>query len=113
MLSRRRQWNRFDFLYFDANRLCRREASYLIHRFLNLPLPVVGVAGARNDQQSNLIGSGLMKLKIGDSLAAIHQVSEILAVHDAATWQEKIVGGAGDFKPHQREIVTARAMIWR
>ena len=111
VFSGRRQGNGIEFSHFDANRVRRRKRLNVIHGFSDLPLPCLGIAGTRNRQQNDLIDFGLMELKIGDSLAAVHQVCEIFSVDDTAARQKKIVAGAANLKVHQREVVAARANL--
>ena len=83
----------------------------LSNRILYLGLPLRGVAGSGHNQQIDLVDRGLVKLKVYDAVAAVHQVGEKFAVHNASAGEEEIVAGAGNFQPHKREITSARANV--
>ena len=68
-------------------------------------------AAVRHDPQRDAVERRLVKLKGADPFAAVHQVREELAVHDAAARQHEVVADPRHVERHQREVVAATAAL--
>src|SRR2546430_2913756 len=105
-----RQRDGVDFADHDPYGLPGAQRLYLANRVLDFLFARLPVSCCRHYRQDNFIHGSLMKLKDCNTVAAIHQMREELAVHDTAVGEEEVIAGARDLKPHQGKVIAASAL---